>query len=94
MARSKSGYVVAKEAVVVNVGGRPAVYGTIDVTDRRTGERVNIPNTDADPVEAEDPGMPYAFKANQKVAANHPAVQACPGMFIALEDADEELVTA
>jgi hypothetical protein len=91
--RSKSSYVVAREAVIVNVGGVPAVYGEITVTDRRTGDRVTIPDTDSNPVTPEDPGTPYTFKANQKVAKNHPAVAACPGAFIPLEDADEELVT-
>lgn len=87
--------VVAKDAIVVNVGGRPAEYGRITVTDRRTGERVEIMDTDRRPVVEEDPGVPYAFKANQKVSRNHPAVKACPDAFAPIEDYDEaELVNA
>jgi hypothetical protein len=76
-----AGMVVAKEAVVVNVGGRPAEYRTITVTDRRTGERVQILDTDNDPVDPGDLGTPHAFKAGERVSSDHPAVKECPGAF-------------
>lgn len=88
MAR-KRGMVVAKEAIVINVGAKPTQYRQIEVTDRRTGDRVVIPDTDGPPAVEEDPGVPYAFKANEKVAADHPAVRANPGAFMSLEEAEE-----
>ena len=93
MARTGTkGMVVAREAIVINVGGAPAQFERVEVTNRRTGERVMI-NKD-DPIVEEDPGVPYAFKAFQKVSASHPAVQANPGAFMPLEDVDEELVVS
>jgi hypothetical protein len=74
--------VAAREAIVINVGARPLRYGTVTVRDRRTGEMVTIPDTNHDPIDPGDEGVPYAFKALQKVAADHPAVKACPGAFI------------
>jgi hypothetical protein len=94
MAVRKSGYVVAREAIIVNVGAKPAVYREINVVNRRTGEPARILDTDNDPVEPEDPGTPYAFKSYQKIPKDHPAVKECPGAFLALEDVDEELVSA
>lgn len=83
----------AKEAIVVNVDGSPREYGKLEVTNRKTGQREVIDYTDGDfdrhvDFKAEDNGIPYAFKANEKVAASHPAVKACPGAFIP-DDEDE-----
>ena len=91
MARAtKTAYVVAREAIVVNVGGKPAVYGKVTVTDRRTQQRVTIPDTDSPPLEEEEVGIAYAFKERQKVPTDHPAVAACPGAFIPLDQAEAE----
>jgi hypothetical protein len=82
--------VVAREAIVVNVGGRPTEYGKITVRNRRTGELVEILDTDNDPVDPGDPGTPYAFKAMQRVHKNHPAVTANPGAFMPADEVDED----
>ena len=87
-----SGMVVAREAIVINVGGEPPKYERVEVTHNKTGDRVMI-NKD-EPYDPGDEGIPYAFKAYQKVSATHPAVQANPGAFMPLEDADEELVVS
>jgi hypothetical protein len=87
--RKSSGMVVAREAIVINVGGRPPKYERVTVTNKRTGEPAVI-NKD-EPEDPGDLGMPYAFKENQKVSRNHPAVKACPGAFLSedeLEDAE------
>lgn len=94
MATSKGGYVVAREAIVINVGARPAVYGKITVTDRRTGERKEILDTDHEPIDGGDLGIPYSFKELQKVPKNHPAVQANPGAFMDLEEAEDLIESA
>jgi hypothetical protein len=80
-------FVAAREAVVINCGGRPVEYGRITVRDRRSGEMVEILDTDHDPSTPADEGVPYAFKEGQKVAADHPAVKACPGAFTTVEEA-------
>lgn len=83
----------AKEAVVVNVGGSPRQYGKLKVYNRRTDQMEVIDYTDGDydrhvDYVPEDNGIPYAFRANEKVAASHPAVKANPGAF-APDDEDE-----
>lgn len=85
------GTVVAREKVVIVVGARPVKYGRVTVTDRRTGDRVEIADTDNQPIDPGDDGVPYVFKAGEKVRASHPAVQASPGAFVALEDASDLL---
>lgn len=85
--------VVAREAIVINVGGAPAEYERVQVINKRTGQPAMI-NKD-DPIVEEDPGVPYAFKAYQKVSATHPAVLANPAAFMPLEEVDEpDLVVA
>ena len=88
MARIGSGKVVAKEAIVINVGGRPPEYGTITVVDRKTGDPTRI-RADV-PTDEGDEGVPYAFKAGEKVSKSHPAVKENPGAFVPLEDWDDE----
>jgi hypothetical protein len=78
----------AREAIVVVVGARPREYGRIIVRDRRTGEYVEIDNTDSPPLDEGDEGVGYAFKAFQRVSADHPAVLACPSAFVPADDAD------
>jgi hypothetical protein len=76
------------QAIVVNVGGRPPVYQKQIVRDRHTGllEEIELSAIEAPPIDEGDPGVAYAFKANEKVPADHPAVQACPGAFRPVED--------
>lgn len=82
-----TGMVVAREAVVVTVGARAPTYEQVEVTDRRTGNRVMI-NKDQ-PSDPGSEGIPYAFRPYQRVARNHPAVKASPGAFIEIEELDE-----
>lgn len=83
--------VAAKEAIVVTVGARPVEYATITVRHNRTGELVEIPNTN-NIVDFGDEGVPYAFAPYQRVRADHPAVVACPGGFMPAGDVDETVV--
>jgi hypothetical protein len=81
----------AKEAIVINVGGSPRQYGKITVRSRRTGEMETIDYTDGDferhvDYVPEDNGVPYAFKAYEKVPASHPAVKENPGAFVPDDD--------
>jgi hypothetical protein len=104
MARArKAGFVVARDAIVVNVGARPIEYRRITVMNRRTGQRVEINDTDSYPedprtglppniLDPGDEGVPYAFKSFQRVSKDHPAVKACPDAFMPLEEVDEDLV--
>jgi hypothetical protein len=80
---------VAREAIVVVVGAKPIVYGEITVTHNRTNERVTIPNQN-EIVDEGDDGIPYAFKANQRVRKDHPAVKTCPGAFIPADEVDPD----
>lgn len=88
---AKQKMVQAKEAIVVNVDGSPRKYGKITVTNRKTGERETIDYTDGDyerhvDYEHEVQGVPYAFKAYEKVPASHPAVKANPSAFVAVDE--------
>lgn len=80
--------VVAKEAIVVNVDGRPAEYATITVKNRRTGIEETIFDTDNPPIVEEDVGTAYAFAQGQRVRADHPAVLACPNGFRPIDATD------
>jgi hypothetical protein len=86
--RTKSNLVVARELITITVGARPIKYGRIEVRNRRTGEMTEIDDHNV-MVDEGDEGVPYVFKAFQKVNKNHPAVKACPGAFMPLEEADE-----
>jgi hypothetical protein len=79
---------VAREACVIVVGARPIEYGKITVTHNKTGEKVTIDNHNQI-VDQGDEGIPYAFKAFQKVSSSHPAVKDAPGCFMPLDDVDE-----
>jgi hypothetical protein len=83
-----SNLVVAREAVVITVGARPIEYGKLEVRHNKTGELVTIDDHNVMTDEG-DEGIPYAFKAFQKVNKKHPAVKANPGAFMPLEEADE-----
>jgi len=80
--------VVAREAIIINVGARPIEYGTITVQDRKSGEFKTIPNQN-NVVDGGDEGQPYAFKAFQRVNKNHPAVKENPGAFMPADEVDE-----
>jgi len=87
MAR-QSAMVAAREAVVVNVGASPIVYGEIDVRHNKTGEAVTITNHNEITDEG-DEGVPYAFKAGEKVRRDHPAVKAAPGAFVEVSEVED-----
>jgi hypothetical protein len=83
--------VVARDAIVIVVGARPIQYGRVKVVHNKTGELVEIDNHN-NIVDPGEPGIPYAFRAFQKVPKMHPAVKANPGAFIPLEEVDETLL--
>ena len=83
-----SDVLVAREAIVVNVGARPVRYGEIEVLDKRTGQKVVILDTDNEPIDPGDEGVAFAFAAGEKVRADHPAVQECPGAFREIDPTD------
>jgi hypothetical protein len=70
---------VAKEAVVITVGAVPPTYDQVTIRHNRTGEMVTI-NKDY-PSDEGDAGVPFAFKAGERVPRSHEAVRACPGAF-------------
>lgn len=83
------GMVEAREAVVVIVGAKAAVYDQIEVIHNKTGQKVRM---DKDhPREEAVEGIPYAFKPGEKVRRDHPAVQTSPGSF---REVDEEAAVA
>lgn len=85
--KQKPQAVVAREAIVVNVGARAPEYDLVWVTDNKTGERVQIQKDE--PSDPGEEGVPYAFKAGEKVMSNHVAVLANPGAFISLDEAED-----
>jgi len=90
MPTAKVKRVVAREAIVINVGGEPPVYHEGEVVNKRTGNKEVVPFTEVEPKDPGDLGVPYAFKEGQKVRENHPAVKANPSAFLSLEDAEAE----
>ena len=94
MART-SNMVVARETMVVVVGARPIKYRTAKVRNRKTDEIVEVDLSEGEPADPGDQGVPYAFKAGEKVPRNHEAVKASPGSFISLDEAeDRDLIDA
>lgn len=83
------GMVVAREAIVITVGARPIEYGTIEVVNEKTGLTETIDNHNQI-IDEGDEGIPYAFKDNQRVKAEHPAVKANPGAFIPADEVDAD----
>jgi len=73
--------VVCRQPIVIEVGGIPRQWGRITVKDRKTGQDVEIDDTDGPPIVEEQPGTVYAFKEGQRVRRDHPAVEANPGAF-------------
>jgi len=83
--------VVAREAIVVTVGARPIEYGKITIRHNKTGELVTIDNQN-EIVDPGDEGMPYAFKAFERVNKSHAAVRANPGAFMPADEVDETVL--
>jgi hypothetical protein len=86
IAQKKNSKVEARDTVVVVVGARPIEYVKRIVRDRHTGKLVEIDIHEVPPVDEGDEGIPYVFKAGEKVRRDHPAVEACPGAFREIED--------
>jgi hypothetical protein len=89
-------WVMAKENVCITVGARPISYRKLLVRDRHTGKLVEIDDTDSYPddpntgrppniLDPGDEGIPYAFSRGEKVPADHEAVAANPGFFMAYD---------
>ena len=90
-----SNMVVARETMVVVVGARPIEWQKRMVRNRKTDQIQEVELTEFDPVDPGDEGIPYAFKAGEKVPRNHDAVKASPGSFISLDEAeDRDLIEA
>jgi hypothetical protein len=79
---------VAREACVVVVGARPVEYAKITIPHNRTGVMTEIDNQN-DVVDPGSEGIPYVFRAFQKVSSNHPAVKDSPSSFMPLDEVDE-----
>ena len=56
MPSSEPDVVVAREAIVIAVGARPAEYAKIEVLNQRTGLREKILDTDNPPLDPGDEG--------------------------------------
>ena len=84
------GPVVARETICIVVGARPPVYVRKNVYNVRKDqwEEIDI-NPEQPPVDEGDDGIPYTFKAGEKVRRDHPAVKQSPHAFVELEDAEE-----
>ena len=87
MQTAKRQMVRAREAVVVTVGARAPVYEKRIVRDRRTGKLVEVEmNPELPPIDPGSEGIPYVFRRDETVDADHPAVIASPGSFVPVED--------
>jgi hypothetical protein len=82
----------AREAVVVFVGARPAVYRTAVVRDWHTGKLAEVALTEYEPLDPGSEGTSYVFRRGERVLSDHPAVRTSPGSFV--ESVPEELVLA
>jgi hypothetical protein len=83
---------VAREAVVVVVGARPIEYEKIMVRrNKAPHDMVEIDNHN-NIIDEGDEGVPYAFRAYQRVHKSHPAVKACPGAFMPADEVDETVL--
>lgn len=97
MATKTKGILVATEPIVIVVGARPVEYERRRVLNRRTGEMQEIAMTDPGwaPKDPGDDGIPYVFRANQRIHPGHPAYESASAkpQFIPLDEARElELV--
>jgi hypothetical protein len=76
----------AKQAVVVVVGARPIEYQKRIVRDRHTGKLAEIDMHELPPVDEGDEGIGYAFRADEEVWSDHPAVLDAPGCFLPVDE--------
>jgi hypothetical protein len=76
----------AREAVVVTAGARPIVYEKRIVRDRRTNKLVEIDVHELPPVDEGSEGIGYAFKKDEEVWSDHPAVLDAPGCFLPVDE--------
>lgn len=76
----------AKQACVVVVGARPIEYQKRIVRDRHTGKLAEIDMHELPPVDPGDEGIGYAFKADEEVWSDHPAVLDAPGCFLPVDE--------
>jgi hypothetical protein len=83
------GKVRTKLACVITVGASPIIYDKRIVRDRHTGKLAEIDMHELPPLDPGDEGIPYAFKAGEEVAADHPAVLDAPGCFVPIDAARE-----
>jgi hypothetical protein len=81
MAATQNRYVVAREAILVNVGGRPPEWRQAVVKNHRTQQLEVVTLTEEDPIDPGDLGMPFAFSKGELVERDHPAVIDCPSGF-------------
>ena len=77
----------ARETMVVTVGARPVVWPKIIVRDRHSGKLNEIDHHEAGPLDPGDEGIGYAFKADEEVWSDHPAVIDAPGCFVPVDAA-------
>lgn len=90
-----AGMVIAKEAIVIVVGAEPPKYETFTAPNHRTGELVEFKKDE--PYDQGKDGIPYVFRAYQRVPRDNPAVKACPSGFVEVEDltdAEQELIAS
>jgi hypothetical protein len=76
----------AREAVVVTVGARPITWEKRIVRDRHTNKLVEIDMHELPPVDEGAEGIAYAFKRDEEVWSDHPAVLDAPGCFLPVDE--------
>jgi hypothetical protein len=76
----------AREAMVVTVGASLIVYEKRIVRDRHTGKLAEIDVHELPPVDPGSEGIPYAFKKDEEVWSDHPAVVDAPGCFLPVDE--------
>jgi hypothetical protein len=76
----------AREAVVVVVGARPIKYQRRIVRDRHTNKLAEIDIHELEPEDPGDEGIGYAFKKDEEVWSDHPAVLDAPGCFLPVDE--------
>jgi hypothetical protein len=76
----------AREACVVVVGARPIQYQRKIVRDNHTGKLAEIDMHELPPLDEGSDGIPYAFKKDEEVWSDHPAVLDAPGCFLPVDE--------
>jgi hypothetical protein len=83
---SKIGKVECRETIGISVGARPIEYERRIVRNNRSGRLEEIDIHELPPVDPGDEGTFYVFTKGEQVLADHPAVAANPGAFVAVDD--------